>query len=160
YVTPFDTGWENRIHWDHEFTGKAALASIAASPPRTVVTLEWNAEDIADGHASHPVPRPGRGTLHAARPHRPQRRHVRRRHPGPRYGPAQDQGLPRRPRLDPRRPGDRNLGRTHRQYHLPPDDFTGLHRPRARRSWNRARGAVGNPRHPPETHPRDRGPFP
>lgn len=52
YVTPFDAGWENRIHWDHEFTGKAALASIAASPPRTVVTLEWNAEDIADVHAS------------------------------------------------------------------------------------------------------------
>ena len=52
YVTPFDTGWENRIHWDHEFTGKAALASIAASPPRTVVTLEWNADDIADVHAS------------------------------------------------------------------------------------------------------------
>jgi len=47
-----DTGWENRIHWDHEFTGKAALASIAASPPRTVVTLEWSAEDVADVHES------------------------------------------------------------------------------------------------------------
>jgi vanillate/3-O-methylgallate O-demethylase len=52
YVTPFDTAWENRIHWDHEFTGKAALAAIAAKPPRTVVTLEWNADDIADVHAS------------------------------------------------------------------------------------------------------------
>jgi glycine cleavage system aminomethyltransferase T len=52
YVTPFDVGWENRIHWDHEFPGRDALASIAASPPRTVVTLEWNADDIADVYRS------------------------------------------------------------------------------------------------------------
>ncbi len=52
YVTPFDVGWENRIHWEHEFTGKTALAQVAANPPRTVVTLEWNADDIADVYAS------------------------------------------------------------------------------------------------------------
>jgi len=52
YVTPFDVGWENRIHWDHSFAGKEALAKIAASPPRTVVTLEWNADDIADVYRS------------------------------------------------------------------------------------------------------------
>jgi len=52
YVTPFDVGWENRIHWDHAFTGREALAEIAANPPRTVVTLEWNADDIADVYRS------------------------------------------------------------------------------------------------------------
>jgi len=52
YVTPFDVGWENRIHWNHAFPGKEALAAIAASPPRTVVTLEWNADDIADVYRS------------------------------------------------------------------------------------------------------------
>jgi hypothetical protein len=49
---PFDAGWENRIHWNHDFTGKAALAAIAKSPPRTVVAREWNADDIADIHRS------------------------------------------------------------------------------------------------------------
>ena len=52
YVTPFDVGWENRIHWDHSFPGREALAEIAADPPRTVVTLEWNADDIADVYRS------------------------------------------------------------------------------------------------------------
>ncbi|MGH1554665.1 hypothetical protein ACRAWF_30340 [Streptomyces sp. L7] len=49
---PFDTGWANRIHWDHEFAGRAALLEISKKPPRTVVTLEWNADDIAEIHAS------------------------------------------------------------------------------------------------------------
>ncbi len=52
YVTPFDTGWENRIHWDHDFPGKAALKEMAKAPRRTVVTLEWNTEDVADVYAS------------------------------------------------------------------------------------------------------------
>ena len=52
YVTPFDTGWENRIYWDHEFVGKRALREMAKGPLRTVVTLEWNADDVADVYAS------------------------------------------------------------------------------------------------------------
>ena len=52
YVTPFDTGWENRINWDHEFPGKQALQEMAKAPRRTVVTLEWNTEDVADVYAS------------------------------------------------------------------------------------------------------------
>ena len=52
YVTPFDTGWENRIKWDHEFVGKKALQEMAKAPKRTVVTLEWDADDIADVYAS------------------------------------------------------------------------------------------------------------
>ena len=52
FVTPFDTGWENRINWDHDFVGKQALQEMAKAPRRTVVTLEWNADDIADVYAS------------------------------------------------------------------------------------------------------------
>ena len=52
FVTPFDTGWENRIYWDHEFVGKKALQQMAKGPLRTVVTLEWNADDVADVYAS------------------------------------------------------------------------------------------------------------
>lgn len=52
YVTPFDTGWENRIRWEHEFVGRQALQEMAKAPKRTVVTLEWNAEDVADVYAS------------------------------------------------------------------------------------------------------------
>ena len=51
-VTPFDTGWENRINWDHDFPGKKALQQIAKAPKRTVVTLEWNTDDVADVYAS------------------------------------------------------------------------------------------------------------
>jgi len=47
-MLPFDP----TAHWDHEFTGKAALAEIAENPPRTVVTLEWDADDIADVYRS------------------------------------------------------------------------------------------------------------
>jgi vanillate/3-O-methylgallate O-demethylase len=52
YVTPFDTGWVNRINWDHDFPGKNALQEMAKAPRRTVVTLVWNTEDVADVYAS------------------------------------------------------------------------------------------------------------
>jgi glycine cleavage system aminomethyltransferase T len=46
WVTPYDVGWGYVVNFDHEFQGKAALQAIAANPPRTPVTLEWNADDI------------------------------------------------------------------------------------------------------------------
>jgi vanillate/3-O-methylgallate O-demethylase len=46
FVTPYDVGWDFLIRYDHEFTGKAALEAIKDNPPRTLVTLEWNPEDI------------------------------------------------------------------------------------------------------------------
>lgn len=52
FVTPFDVGWGNIVRFDHEFTGKTALMSEVEKPGRTVVTLEWNADDIADVYAS------------------------------------------------------------------------------------------------------------
>lgn len=52
FVTPFDVGWGGLIRFDHEFAGRDALEKEAADPGRTVVTLEWNADDIADIYAS------------------------------------------------------------------------------------------------------------
>lgn len=52
FVTPYDVGWGNLVNFNHEFTGKQALQAIAQNPPRTVVTLEWNAEDVGEVFAS------------------------------------------------------------------------------------------------------------
>lgn len=47
-VTPFDVGWGYLVNFNHDFIGKDALAKIKQNPPRKVVTLEWNPDDIAD----------------------------------------------------------------------------------------------------------------
>jgi len=47
FVTPYDLGWGFLVKFNHEFIGREALEKIAENPPRTVVTLEWNPEDIA-----------------------------------------------------------------------------------------------------------------
>ena len=52
YVTPYDIGWGYLVNFDHDFIGKEALEKIKANPPRTVVTLEWNADDVADVYSS------------------------------------------------------------------------------------------------------------
>lgn len=51
--TPIEVGWEKSIRLDHDFTGRAAVAAELAAPRRTVVTLEWEAEDVIDIYASH-----------------------------------------------------------------------------------------------------------
>lgn len=50
--TPVEVGWERSIRLDHDFTGRDAVARELAEPKRTVVTLEWNAEDVVDIYAS------------------------------------------------------------------------------------------------------------
>ena len=53
WVTPYDVKWGYLVNFDHEFPGKAALQKIkAAGPPRTTVTLEWNADDIGAAYAA------------------------------------------------------------------------------------------------------------
>lgn len=52
YRTPFEVGWQRSIQFDHDFLGRAALEREAAAPRRTVVTLEWCAEDVTDIYAS------------------------------------------------------------------------------------------------------------
>ena len=52
YRTPFEVGWERSIKLDHDFQGRAAVEREMADPKRTIVTLEWNPEDVVDIHAS------------------------------------------------------------------------------------------------------------
>lgn len=52
YHDPYEFGWGKMIKFDHEFVGKEALEKIAAEDKRRMVSLEWNAEDIADVFAS------------------------------------------------------------------------------------------------------------
>ena len=40
------------MKFDHEFIGRAALEPELASPVRTIVTLIWNPEDLADVYQS------------------------------------------------------------------------------------------------------------
>lgn len=53
YVSPFDIGWGKLVSFDKdEFIGKDTLEEIAKNPAHTMVTLEWNADDVADVFAS------------------------------------------------------------------------------------------------------------
>lgn len=52
FVTPYDVGWGFLVNFNHEFTGKQALEAVAKNPPRTVVTLEWNGDDVGAVFAS------------------------------------------------------------------------------------------------------------
>ena len=52
FRNPCELGWSNRINLGHDFYGKEALAEIKANPRRKLVTLVWNAEDVADVAAS------------------------------------------------------------------------------------------------------------
>lgn len=47
FVTPYDVGLGFLVKFNHDFRGREALEKIAANPPRTAVTLEWNPEDVA-----------------------------------------------------------------------------------------------------------------
>jgi glycine cleavage system aminomethyltransferase T len=52
FVTPYDNRWDSRVKFNHDFTGRAALEKIAKDPPRRVVTLEWNADDVGAVYAT------------------------------------------------------------------------------------------------------------
>ena len=45
---PYELGWGKMIKFDHDFVGKEALEKIKAEDKRTIVSLEWNADDIAE----------------------------------------------------------------------------------------------------------------
>lgn len=48
YSTPYDVGWGYLVNFDHDFIGKEALLKIKENPPYKTVTLEWNADDVAE----------------------------------------------------------------------------------------------------------------
>ena len=52
YRTPAEVGWQSSVRLDHSFLGRAELEKEFANPNRTIVTLEWNAEDVIDVYAS------------------------------------------------------------------------------------------------------------
>ncbi len=47
FVTPYDVGWEFLLKFNHDFIGRKALEAMKDQSHRTVVTLEWNPEDVA-----------------------------------------------------------------------------------------------------------------
>ena len=52
YRTPVELGWKKNIKFDHEFIGCDALEPEVRNPKRTIATLVWNEEDVADVYAS------------------------------------------------------------------------------------------------------------
>ncbi|MBB6255240.1 aminomethyl transferase family protein [Nitrospirillum iridis] len=57
YRTPCEVGWQRSVRLDHAFIGRDAVEKELAAPKRTVVTLEWDPEDVLDIYAS--LLRPG-----------------------------------------------------------------------------------------------------
>jgi glycine cleavage system aminomethyltransferase T len=63
-LTPWDIGYGKTIRFDHDFVGREALERMAAAmdpagPPRTKVTLVWDAEDVTAAVGSLYRPGPG-----------------------------------------------------------------------------------------------------
>ncbi|MGI6508713.1 MAG: aminomethyl transferase family protein [Saccharofermentanales bacterium] len=52
YVTPYDIGWGYLVNMNHDFVGKEALVRAKENRSKQMVTLEWNAEDVAEVFAS------------------------------------------------------------------------------------------------------------
>ncbi len=52
FMTPYDVGWDFLVKFNHDFTGKEALLRLSQERPRTAVTLEWNADDVAEVFAT------------------------------------------------------------------------------------------------------------
>jgi len=52
FLSPVEMGWTKNIKFDHEFIGRKALEIEVANPKRTVVTLEFNNDDMIDIYAS------------------------------------------------------------------------------------------------------------
>ena len=52
YRTPVELGWKKNIKLDHDFIGRKALEPEIANPKRTMVTLVWDADDVADVYVS------------------------------------------------------------------------------------------------------------
>jgi vanillate/3-O-methylgallate O-demethylase len=60
YLTPYDLGYGKTVKFDHDFVGRQALERMAGTtPPRTKVTLVWNAEDVTAAVGSLYRPGPG-----------------------------------------------------------------------------------------------------
>ena len=52
FKTPYDVGWGKLINFNHDFVGKDALLQLKETHNSSLVTLEWNADDVAEIYAS------------------------------------------------------------------------------------------------------------
>lgn len=52
FRTPHEVNWQRSIRFDHDFCGRDALLQEKQNPTKTIVTLEWDAEDVVDIYAS------------------------------------------------------------------------------------------------------------
>ena len=52
YRSPVELGWAKSIAFDHEFIGRQALEKELLNPKRSIVTLEFNSEDMVRIYAS------------------------------------------------------------------------------------------------------------
>src|SRR4051794_38440556 len=52
YLTPYDLGYGRTVAFDHGFVGREALERVASDPPRTKVTLVWDADDVTSAIAT------------------------------------------------------------------------------------------------------------
>jgi glycine cleavage system aminomethyltransferase T len=60
YLTPYDLGYGKTVKFDHDFVGRQALESMAqTAPPRTKVTLVWDADDVTAAVGASYRPGPG-----------------------------------------------------------------------------------------------------
>lgn len=50
--TPGEVGWMWMARFNHDFIGRSAVEAEASNIRRTIVTLEWNREDVVDIYAS------------------------------------------------------------------------------------------------------------
>ncbi|MFA1611632.1 aminomethyl transferase family protein [Halobellus rubicundus] len=48
YVTPVEIGYGRLVDLDHDFVGREAIAAELDDPDRTLVTLEWDDDDVID----------------------------------------------------------------------------------------------------------------
>jgi glycine cleavage system aminomethyltransferase T len=60
YLTPYDIGYGKTVRFDHDFVGREALEAMArTAPPRTKVTLVWDADDVTAAIGTMYAPGPG-----------------------------------------------------------------------------------------------------
>jgi vanillate/3-O-methylgallate O-demethylase len=50
--SPVELNWHRAARFDHDFVGRAALEKEIAAPTHTIVTLEWNVDDVAEIYRS------------------------------------------------------------------------------------------------------------
>ena len=52
YRSPVEMGWARNVKFDHDFIGRKALEAEVENPKRSIISLEFNAEDVLDIMAS------------------------------------------------------------------------------------------------------------